>query len=110
MFEAINFSLRKTDMFMTNKKRTVITVETHQITIIRTRGKSSVFCEICQAEVQVFSPPQMISVFFLESTEIKQLFLDNKIHFVGLTEMICGNSLADYFQTNKTKNKKGAIQ
>ena len=93
---------------MTNKKRTEITVETHEVTIIRTRGRLSVFCEICQAEAQVFSPPQIVSVFRLELAEIKQLFQNKRIHFVGSTEMLCGNSLADYFETDKTKNKKGA--
>jgi len=97
-------------MFMTNKKRTEITVETHQVTIIRMRGTSMVYCEICRANVRIFSPPQIVSVFHLNLEEIKQLFLDDQIHFVGLTETICGNSLADYFETQKIKNKKGAIQ
>ncbi len=95
---------------MTNKKRTEITVESHQVTIIRMRGKLPVFCEICQAEAEVFSPPQIVSVFRLKFAEIKKLFQNNQIHFVGSTEMLCGNSLADYFETNKTMNKKGANQ
>ncbi len=95
---------------MTNKKRTEITVETHQVTIIRTRDASMVYCEVCRANVRVFSPPQIVSVFHLNFEEIKQLFLDDQIHFVGLTETICGNSLTDYFETKRIKNKKGAIQ
>lgn len=85
---------------MSNKKRTEITVETHQVTIIRTRGASSVYCEVCCANVRVFSPLQIVSVFHFNLEEIKQLFLNNQIHFVGLTEMLCGNSLADYFEKN----------
>ncbi len=85
---------------MTNKKRTEITVKTHQVTIIRTRGKSSVYCEICRVNVQIFLPQQIVSVFHLKLEEIKQLFLAGKIHFVGLTETVCGNSLADYFEKN----------
>ncbi len=77
---------------------------------MRTRGKSLVFCEICQTEVEVFSPPQIVSLLRLELAEIKRLFQNNQIHFVGATEMLCGNSLADYFETNKTTNKEGAIQ
>ena len=95
---------------MTNKRRTEITIETHTVTIIRTRGKSLVFCEICRAEAEIFSTPQIISVFRLEFAEIKKLFQNNRIHFVGSTEMLCGNSLAGYFESNKTTNKKGAIQ
>jgi len=94
----------------TTKRRTEITIETHTVTIIRTRGKAYVFCEICQAEAEVFSPPQIASVFRLDLAEIKKLFQNNQIHFVGATEMLCGNSLADYFETNKTTNKEGAIQ
>lgn len=82
---------------MTNKRRTEITVETHTITIMRTRNAKSVYCEICRAEVQVFSLPEIISGFCLENAEINQLSLAGKIHFVGLTEMLCGNSIADYF-------------
>jgi len=96
---------------MANKThRTRIFIETHSVTIIRTRGKSPVFCEICQTEAEVFSTPQIESVFRLEFAEIKRLFQNNQIHFVGATEMLCGNSLADYFETNKTTNKEGAIQ
>jgi hypothetical protein len=86
-----------------------ITVETHQVTIIRTRDSLSVYCEICRAKVQVFSSPQIISLFRLELGEIEQFFQNDQIHFVGVTETICGNSIADYLETNKTKNKKGVI-
>ncbi len=95
---------------MTNKKRTEITVETHQVTIIRTRRAARIYCEICQTNVQILNPAQLISVFGFELAEVKQLLQNNQIHFVFWTEMLCGNSLAEYFETNKTKNKKGVMQ
>jgi hypothetical protein len=73
-------------------------VETHTITIIRTRNASTVYCEICQEKVQIFSPPEIISGFCLKSAEIRQLFLAGEMHFVGLTKMLCGNSIAAYFR------------
>ncbi len=95
---------------MTSKKRTEITVETHQVTIIHTHGAARIYCEICQTKVQILEPSQLISVFGFELAEIKQLLQNNQIHLVFWTEMLCGNSLADYFETQKTKNKKGAMQ
>lgn len=82
---------------MTSKRRTEITIETHTITIIRMRNAKSGYCEICEMEVQIFSPPEIISGFCLKGAEIKQMFQTNKIHFVESTEMLCGNSIAEYF-------------
>ncbi len=83
---------------MTNKRRTEITIETHAITIIRMRNASTVYCKICGEEVQTFSVSQIISGFCVESAEIRRLFRAGEIHFVGLTQMLCGNSIAAYFR------------
>ncbi|MCA1623377.1 MAG: hypothetical protein LC768_15070 [Acidobacteria bacterium] len=94
-------------MFLTNKKRTEITVETHQVPIIRRSSAAMIYCEICQTNVQILEPAQIISIFGFELAEIKQFFQNNQIHLVCWTEMVCGNSFAAYFNTNKTNNKKG---
>jgi len=82
---------------MTTKRRTEITVKTHTITIIRRRSAKSDYCEKCRAEVRVFTVSEIVSGFCLESSELKQLSLAGKIHFVGSTEMLCGNSISAYF-------------
>ena len=82
------------------KRRTEITIETRTVTVVRTRNAPLIYCEICREEVQFFSPPQVISVFSLKADEIKRLFLADEIHCVALTEMMCGNSIAEYFRNN----------
>lgn len=78
------------------KKRTEILIETHRVTRVRTRRAAAVFCQICQQEVSVFSAPQIIPLLQTNLLETKRLFQSGEIHFVGDTEMICGNSLAAY--------------
>ncbi len=82
------------------KRKTEITIETHSLMIIRTRGGTSaksIYCQICQAQTAAFAFAQAVLIFRAALPEIERLFLTDQIHFAD-DAAICGNSLADYFK------------
>ncbi len=82
---------------MTNKRRTEITIETHEITVIKTNGKSHLaFCERCQKSVAAFAHEQVAMFFRLSLTEICRRVETEQIHLTRTKRgaaLICGNSL-----------------
>lgn len=83
-------------MTRVKRKRLEIMTEIHQKITIRQRTNQRAYCEVCNLMVQIFSPPQVINNLNLEISQIKRFFSDERIHFVGTTKMICGNSLVNY--------------
>lgn len=81
---------------MTNKRRTEITIETHEITVIKTNGKSRlVFCEHCQKSVAAFAPEQVALFFRLSLAEVCLRVQTEQIHLTRRESgaaLICGNS------------------
>lgn len=79
-----------------------ITIETHSITIIRTRGRqNSAHCECCGETVTAFAPGQIAAVLRLDLTEVCRQIETKQIHLTNDSEgvaMVCGNSLADFFK------------
>ncbi len=80
-----------------NKRQLEITIETHRITIIRTKGKiPSIYCEYCLETVTAFTPEQVAGFLQLSITEIYQRVATKQIHLTkegrGVA-LICGNSL-----------------
>lgn len=84
---------------MKKTKRTEITIETHDLTIIRMRGRESNFqyCRSCGANVNFLAPAQAAFIFRVEEKFIEQLFESNEIHEASQTAL-CGNSLLKYFK------------
>lgn len=78
-------------------KRTEITIETHSITIIRTKGKMApAFCEYCQTNVSVFAPEQMAAIFQTSLAEVCRRVETNELHLIETRRgiaLICGGSL-----------------
>ena len=81
-----------------NKRRLEITIETHQLTIIRMRnGKSSfVYCRHCRTEVASLRHAHAALIFRVALPEIERLFQTNQIHLAD-DAALCGNSLAEFF-------------
>jgi len=73
-----------------------ITVETHRVTIIRTKGKSSsAFCESCQQNVIAFSVEQIAAVFAIDLNEVHRQIESGEFHLITVqgVALVCGNSL-----------------
>jgi hypothetical protein len=74
-----------------------ITIETHSITIIRTKGvQFSTYCEHCRETVSSFAPEQIAAVLQLDLTEICRRVEAKQIHLTNDGDsmaMICVNSL-----------------
>lgn len=84
---------------MTRMRRTAITIETHNLTIIRTNGKPRlVFCERCQKAVTAFAPEQIALAFRISLTEVCRRVGAEQIHLTSNergTALICGDSLEE---------------
>lgn len=83
----------------TKIKRTEITIETHSVTIIRTRGGSinAAFCEICGRNVQILTTAHAALIFGAGAEFIEALGFSNQIHAVA-ENAVCAVSLANYFK------------
>ena len=80
------------------KRRTEITIETHQLTIIRQRIKSIQFiCPICRMETVSLLPVQAALAFQVTEAVLETLVTSNLIHSADI-EGYCGNSLAEHFK------------
>jgi CRISPR/Cas system CMR-associated protein Cmr5 small subunit len=79
--------------------RTEIQIETHEIRIIRFRGKRfSTYCEQCRVIVTAFSLEQAVAFFRVTPEDVLRRIAEEKFHLVGTTlglPLICGNSLGD---------------
>ncbi len=92
-----------------------ITMETHEITIIRfgQRPTTTIFCQACQAGVPHLSPAQASSVLSLSKAEISRLIESKQIHLTenaGGDEQLCGNSLSALTKEINTKTDQQSVQ
>lgn len=83
----------------TKMRRTEITIETHSLMTIRTRGdqRGFHFCQSCGENVSVFAPAHAAFMFRVREQFLAELFDAQKIHEVDETAL-CGNSLINYFK------------
>ena len=86
-------------------RKTQITIETHSITIIRTKSERfQAFCEHCEKTVSAFTPEQTAMFLRLDMTEICRRIEAGELH---LTEtgravaLVCGNSESKHIQFNQ---------
>lgn len=85
---------------MTTKRQTQITIETHSLTIIKTRtgGKSnSVYCRRCKSDVATFRHAHAALIFRVDAGELERLSQIGLIHAAGRSDL-CANSLAEHFR------------
>lgn len=83
---------------MKAKRRKEITVETHEVTVIRfKRSQANLYCAECGQQTQHLSVVEAISLLSLSETELFCLAQDRRIHSnkseKGLL-LLCCNSLA----------------
>jgi hypothetical protein len=81
------------------KRRMEITIETHELTIIRTHQDDKsrfVFCPNCRKKVASFRRSHAALIFRVAVGELNRLFQINSIH-AAEDFALCGNSLAVFF-------------
>jgi hypothetical protein len=75
-------------------RRTKITIERHDITILRNRGDQDVvFCEQCQSTVPARTKKETARLFHVSTETIAQLLDTAEIHLVRTNDdqpLICG--------------------
>ena len=79
------------------KRQTEISIETHEIKIIRIRnGVTRAFCSRCQSERATFTPTQIAVLFQMSLIEIARDIETGRFHLTGNgrgTALICGDFL-----------------
>ena len=79
------------------KHRAEITVEKHEIQIIRIRGAAnSAFCSQCRKQTAAFTPEQIALLFQISLAEVSREIETGNFHLNALereTTLICGEVL-----------------
>lgn len=86
-------------MEQTKTKRTEITIETHSLTIIRTRSGQEanlVSCGNCGTNAASFRHAHAALIFHATAAELERLSRGKQIHYADNAEL-CANSLAAFF-------------
>ena len=81
---------------MKTTRHTEISVETHEITIIRTRTRRTAFCEFCQANVRMLAPDMAAVLVQSTSRSIFRRVEAGELHFLETPEgalLVCCRSL-----------------
>ena len=81
---------------MKNRKHTEISLETHEITIIRMKNRRTAFCEFCQTEVWMLPPEAAALISQSTSRTIFRRVEAGELHFIETSEgalLVCSNSL-----------------
>ena len=85
---------------MKEKKRLEITLETHELTIVRfQRAQTLDFCVVCRAYTPHLSIAEAVSVTDLSETAVFRLALNGRLHAHENPDgriALCGNSLARF--------------
>lgn len=92
------------------KKQKVITIETHQQTLIRFRGKTFVaWCDVCAAETLMLTPEQAAHIYNTTQRDIFRQIENGELHFIETAKgklLICSNSFEN--KTNSMRKHKEA--
>ena len=79
------------------KRRTEITIEASRLTLIsRSGGATSVWCSLCDAQVEMVSPDQAAILSLLSTRIIHRMVDEGTLHFIETpagSVLICLNSL-----------------
>lgn len=82
------------------RQRTEISIETHEIKIIRIRNSASqIFCEQCQSQTSPFTADQIAVLLQISVDEVCRDIETGKFHLTGSPPqqnlaLICGDSLS----------------
>lgn len=90
-------------MHGTITRRTAISIETHSVTIIRTKLSNSGFvtCSTCGCDVRAIDCEQAATLLGIDNETIRLLAAGASIHFASEGH-ICGLSLIEHFCKDET--------
>ena len=90
---------------MKEKKRFEITLETHELTIVRfASNKTDAYCPICGADTPHLPVAECASILSLTETTVFRLAESGQIHARESADgrlLLCGGSLATFEQDKK---------
>lgn len=79
------------------KRQKVITIETHQQTLIRLNGKTFVaWCEACGTEALMIKPEQAAVIYNTTMRDMFRQIENGELHFIETTKgelFVCSSSL-----------------
>ena len=84
-------------MNMNHTKRTEITLETHEVTVIRFRQTRQLFCELCRETVPHVALARVLAAHLYSEAEIARLTDNGRLHSIRRADgtlFLCSRSLA----------------
>ena len=80
---------------MGGKKRTVITIESHRLTVVRSRRPLEMWCKRCGKEVPALTPEAAAALTGVSPESIYRGIENDELHFIEMTGealLICSGS------------------
>jgi hypothetical protein len=80
---------------MSGKRRTIITIESHQLTVIRSRRPIEMWCKRCGKEVPMVTPKAAAAVAGVSPRAIYRCVESGELHFIDTSDgalLICSGS------------------
>jgi hypothetical protein len=81
---------------MGGKRRTVITIESHQLTVVRTRRAIEKWCKECGKELPMLTPEAAAALAGVSPQAIYRSVESGELHFIDTRDgalLICSGSL-----------------
>jgi hypothetical protein len=81
---------------MNTKRQVKISLEKHEVKVIRYSQRRKFYCEICQTESQFFTVSQMSMLLEISELNVFRLAVDGKFHLLETNEgklMLCGRGI-----------------
>jgi hypothetical protein len=101
--EILTEIIARKNNIMKKTRRTEITIEKHEITVIHKRSRHDLWCETCGVDTTTFRIDEVKALLKIDDLELGGLVLAGAIHFIqasaGDDPLVCGRSLGN-------KNKK----
>ena len=80
---------------MAGKRRTVITIESHQLTVVRSRRAIEMWCKECGKELPMLTPEAAAALVGIPPRAIYRSIESGELHFIdtgGGAVLICSGS------------------
>ena len=81
---------------MGRKRRTVITIESHRLTVVRSRRPIELWCELCGRQLPMLTPEAAAALAGVSPRAIYRCIESGELHFIDASDgsglLICSGS------------------
>ena len=84
---------------MVDKRRTVITIESHRLTVVRSRRPIEMWCKACDKDLPMLTPEAAAAFAGVSPRAIYRCVESGELHFIDTSDgalLICSGSFLKY--------------